>query len=210
MTYPTLCGKGVHMKEENQKIEKRENKSVILVKFENNENFENNGFKEINPEIKGKKELKKVMETMGIWFYIMESEFYDTVTVEMDEKPLTVIKQFRQTPTTAIKRIIPLDSVVSSASDELITTILELASVKINKEESFTLRLSSNGSKLRGIKFPEKITSRICAELCNGLKLQYHDNLRYHDENTNWIIQIEELGENKGISICRPDEILMK
>ncbi|AUB56438.1 MULTISPECIES: RNA-binding protein [Methanobacterium] len=195
---------------ENQKIEKRENKSVILVKFENNEKFENNGFKEINPEIKGKKELKKVMEAMGIWFYIMESEFYDTVTVEMDEKPLPVIKQFRQTPTTAIKRIIPLDSVVSSASDELITTILELASVKINKEESFTLRLSSNGSKLRGIKFPEKITSRICTELCNGLKLQYHDNLRYHDENTNWIIQIEELGENKGISICRPDEILMK
>jgi len=192
---------------ENQKAKKRDEQFVLLVKFENNENFENDGFKKINPEIKGQQELKKVLKAMGVWFYIMESEFYDTVTVELDAEPLQVIKQFRQTPTVAIKSIVPLDSVVSSSSDDLITAIRKLASVKIDKKESFTVRLCSNGEKfegMSGIKSPDKLTHGISHELCDGLSLQYHD------ENTDWIIQIEELGEDKGIAICRPDEILMK
>lgn len=200
---------GRNMKK-NQKTKKGAEEFVILVKFENNEIYENEGQEKIYPEIRGKNELMKVLETIGIGFYIMESEFYDTVTVEINTEPLQVIKQIQQTPTVAIKSIVPLDSVVSSSSDDLIATIKKLASDKIDKEQSFTVRLSSNGGKLRGIKFPEKIISKIYEELCNEFNLQNHDNLQYHDENTDWIIQIEELGEDKGISIFRPEEMLIK
>lgn len=192
---------------ENPKAKKRDEPFVLLVKFEYSEKFEKDGFKKTYPEIKGQQELKKVLKAMGVWFYIMESEFYHTVTVELDTEPVEVIKQFRQTPTMAIKSIVPLDSVVTSSSDDLITAIRELASVKINKKESFTVRLGFNGKKfedMRGIKSPDKLTQGISSELCDGL------NLQYHDENTDWVIQIEELGEDKGIAICRPDEILIK
>jgi tRNA acetyltransferase TAN1 len=191
----------------NQNTKKRDERYVLLVKFENNKKFDNHEFKENYPEIRGQQELKKVLEAMGVWFYIMESEFYHTVTVELDTEPLEVIKQFQQTPTVAIKSIVPLDSVVPSSTDDLIANITKLASLKINTEESFTVRLGSNGEKfegMSGVKSPDKLTHGISRELCDGLSLQYHD------ENTDWVIQIEELGEDKGIAICRPDEILMK
>lgn len=191
----------------NQNTKKRDERYVLLVKFENNKKFDNHEFKENYPEIRGQQELKKVLEAMGVWFYIMESEFYHTVTVELDTEPLEVIKQFQETPTVAIKSIVPLDSVVSSSTDDLIANITKLASLKINTEESFTVRLGSNGEEFKGmsgVKSPDKLTHGISRELCDGL------SLHYHDENTDWVIQIEELGEDKGIAICRPDEILMK
>jgi len=190
--------------EKYQEKEKKDGKFVLLVNFDDTKKFEDNGSKRINPEIKGKKEIKKVLKSMGIWFYIMESGFHHTVTVEIDTKPVQVIEQFRQTPTMAIKKIIPLDGVVSSDHNDLIHSIKELASMKIENDESFTVILGSNGSNLEGIKSPDELTTGISSEVSNGL------NLQYQDKNTDWIIQIEELGDDTAIAVCRPDDILMK
>lgn len=190
--------------ENDLEIRNRKNRKVLLVNFEDTKKFEDNGSKKINPEIKGKKEIKKVLKSMGIWFYIMESGFHHTVTVEIDTKPVQVIEQFRQTPTMAIKRIVPLDSVVSSNHNDLIHNIKELASMKIENDESFTVILGSNGSNLEGTKSPDELTTGISSEVSNGL------NLQYQEKNTDWIIQIEELGDDTAIAVCRPDDILMK
>jgi hypothetical protein len=187
-----------------QEKEKKDGKFVLLVNFDDTKKFEDNGSKRINPEIKGKNEIKKVLKSMGIWFYIMESGFHHTVTVEIDTKPVQVIEQFRKTPTMAIKKIVPLDGVVSSDHNDLINSIKEFASMKIENDESFTVILGSNGSNLEGIKSPDELTTGISSGVSNGL------NLQYQDKNTDWVIQIEELGNDTAIAVCRPDDILIK
>lgn len=185
-------------------IKTKNDRFVLLVRFADAENFENNGSERIYPEIKGKREIKHVLESMGAWFFIAESEFYNTVTVEIDAHPVQVLKQFRKTPTVAIKSILPLDLVVSSTHNDIIKTIRELASIKIKNDESFKLRFGLNGRQLKDMKSFNELKNEISTELSTELKIHHQD------KNTDWIINIEELGEEQGIAINRPEDILIK
>lgn len=194
------------MMRNDKKLEKIANSFVLLIEFKVDEKL-NNGINRILPEIKGIEEIETAMNNTDAWFYIRESEFYDTVTVDLDMEPMHAIKQLRKTPTVAIEKAVPLDSVVSSPLESVIKTILKIASMKIAKDESFTVRCQFKGDRLKSIEninSPDKLINHISNELCDELGLEYRD------KNTDWIIQIEELGEDTGIAVCRPDEILMK
>ncbi len=190
-----------------KQLEKEIDDFVLLVKFKDDRKFEESGIKGIKPEVKGIEEIETTLNSNDIWFYITESEFYNTVTVELDTKPAKAISQLSKSPTVAIERAIPLDSVVSSPMESVIETILKLASLKIDKDESFTVRCELKGSGLKNtgsISSPDKLTNLISSELYDELGLEYLD------KNTDWIIQVEEMGEDTGIAVCRPDEILIK
>ena len=194
------------MKKE-QQLEKSADSFVLMVKFKEDEKLEEAGIKGIKPEIKGIEEIETALDSTGFWFYITESEFYDRVTVELDVNPTEAITQLRKTSTIAIERAVPLDYVVSSSMESLITNILKLASQKIEGNESFTVQIELKGDGLRpieGTNPQHELTNQLTTELCDGL------NLKHQDENNDWIIQIEELGDEMGIAICRPDEILVK
>ena len=191
----------------NKQLEKEIDDFVLLVKFKDDRKFEESGIKGINPEVKGIEEIETTLNSINIWFYITESEFYNTVTVELDVNPAKAINHLSESPTVAIERVVPLDSVVSSPLERVIETILKLASLKIDKDESFTVRCELNDDGLKNIESissPDKLINHISGELCDELGLEYRD------KNTDWVIQVEELGEDTGIAVCRPDDILMK
>jgi len=188
----------------NEKFEKNPDCFVLMVKFKEDGEFAEYGIK---PENKGIEEIETALTSTDAWFYITESEFYDIVTVEMNVNPAETINQLRKTSTIAIKRAVPLDSVVSSPAESVIKDILKLASQKIDKNESFTVQCELKDEGLRGIESiisPDKLINQISSELYDKLSLECQN------KNTDWIIQIEELGEDTGIAVCRPDEILMK
>ncbi|MBI5459814.1 THUMP domain-containing protein [Methanobacterium sp.] len=191
----------------NKQLEKEIDDFVLLVKFKDDRKFEESGIKGIKPEVKGIEEIETTLNSINIWFYITESEFYNTVTVELDVNPAKAINHLSESPTVAIERVVPLDSVVSSPLERVIETILKLASLKIDKDESFTVRCELNDDGLKNIESissPDKLINHISGELCDELGLEYRD------KNTDWVIQVEELGEDTGIAVCRPDDILMK
>jgi tRNA acetyltransferase TAN1 len=194
------------MRHEKQ-FEKKAEDFVLLVKFKEDRKFEKSEINGINPETKGIEEIKTTLNNTDIWFYIAESEFHDIVTVELDVNPQKAINHLSKSPTVAIERAVPIDSVVSSPLESVIKTILKLASMKIDKNESFTVQCESKGEEFESIEnsiSSDKLINHISEELCDELGLEYRD------KNTDWIIQIEELGEDTGIAVCRPDEILMK
>jgi len=191
----------------NKQSEKEIDDFVLLVKFKDDRKFEESGIKGIKPEVKGIEEIESTLNSIDIWFYITESEFYNTVTVKLDVNPAKAINHLSESPTVAIERVVPLDSVVSSPLESVIETILKLASLKIDKDESFTVRCELNDDGLKNIESissPDKLLNHISSELCDELGLEYRD------KNTDWVIQVEELGEDTGIAVCRPDDILMK
>lgn len=190
-----------------KKLEKKAEDFVVLVKFKEDKKFEESGINGVKPEIKGIEEIKNTLNNTDIWFFIAESEFHDTVTVELDVKPEKAICHLSKSPTVAIERVVPIDSVVYSPLESVIETILKLASMKIDKKESFTVRCESKGDgfeSIKNINSPDKLTNYISRELCGELGLEYRE------KNTDWIIQVEELGEATGIAVCRPEEILIK
>ena len=126
------------MMRNDKKLEKIANSFVLLIEFKEDEKL-NNGINRILPEIKGIEEIETAMNNTDARFYIRESEFYDTVTVDLDMEPVKAIKQLRKTPTVAIEKAVPLDSVVSSPLESVIKAILKVASMKIAKDESFTV-----------------------------------------------------------------------
>ncbi len=194
------------MKKE-QELEKNAHNFVLMVKFKEDEKLEESGIKGIKPEIKGIEEIETALDSTGFWFYITESEFYDKVTVELDVNPTEAITQLHKTSTIAIERAVPLDYMVSSSMESLIMNILKLASQKIDENESFNVQIELKGNGLRpigGTNLHDELTTPLTTKLCDEL------NLKHQDENNDWIIQIEELGDEIGIAICRPDEILVK
>jgi tRNA acetyltransferase TAN1 len=141
--------------------------------------------------------------------YIMQSEYFDTVTVEMDSDPAKAIKELRKTATMAIERAIPLDSILSAPPEVIINTIKKLVQVKVGKNESFTVKceLRDNGYKLKGqgnMNSADLLSSQISSILCRELDLE-HD-----DRDSDWIVQVEELGDTTGIAVCRWENVLIK
>ncbi|MDO5836588.1 MAG: THUMP domain-containing protein [Methanobacterium sp.] len=171
--------------------------------------MDENGRKKLNPEILGVEEIEKTFNHIGIWFYIMQSEYFDTVTVEMDSDPTKAIEELRKAHTVAIKRAIPLDSIVSSPPELVINTIQKLVQVKVAKNESFTVKckLRDNGHTLNGkenMNSTDLLSSQIARILCCEL------NLEHDDRDYDWIVQIEELGDTTGIAVCRWEDVLIK
>jgi tRNA acetyltransferase TAN1 len=206
MTPPTKYeGGGGYRMKSNEQLEK--DVVVLLVKFK--EEMDENGPKMMKPEILGVEEIEKTFNHIGIWFYIMQSEYFDTVTVEMDSDPAKAIEELRKTPTVAIKGAIPLDSIVSSPPELVINTIQKLVQVKVAKNESFTVKceLRDNGYTLKGAKnmnSTDLLSSQVASILCRELDLE-HD-----DRDSDWIVQIEELGDTTGIAVCRWEDVLIK
>lgn len=180
---------------------------VLLVKFK--EKMDENGLKKVKPEILGVEEIEKTFNHIGIWFYIMQSEYFDTVTVEMDTDPAKAIEELRKTHTVAIKKAIPLDTIVSTPPELVISTIQKLVQAKVAKNEAFTVKckLRNNGYTLRdmeNLNSADLLSSQIASILCRELDLE-HD-----DQDCDWIVQIEELGDTTGIAVCRSENILIK
>jgi tRNA acetyltransferase TAN1 len=155
----------------------------------------------IAPEIRGIEEIELGLSNSSSYFYIKESEFFNAVTVDLYMDTSQAVQKLAQTPTEAIEKAVPIDVVVPSITDNIIKATLEIAAVKIAKEESFTVKCEFRSRYSEPL---DEVINKVHGEVCGKLDLEYTD------KNPDWIILIEELGKNTGIAIRRPDEILIK
>ncbi len=173
----------------------------LLIAFKEIENLDINEINTIQPEIKGMEEIENALNNTESFFYIKESEFYDVVTVDLDLNPTLAIEQFKKMQTLAIKKVIPIDLVVPTLKEVIIKDILKIASSKIEKGESFTIKCELRNKKY--IKSSQELINQISNEIHNQLGIQYQEN------NADWIVIIEELGTVTGIGIFRTEYMLI-
>lgn len=189
------------MKNYEKNVAEKNKACDLLIEFKESENPGNDSIDSLLPEIKGMEEIEKVLNNTEAYFYIKESEFYDVVTVDLYSNPILAIEEFKKTPTIAIKKVIPLDLVVPSLKENIIRDVLNLASIKIKNNESFTVKCEIRNK--RYIKSKEQLIYQIIDEICNKLKYNYDE------KNPHWTIIIEEFGKNTGIGINKTQNIFI-
>jgi tRNA acetyltransferase TAN1 len=92
-----------------------------------------------------------------------------------------------------ILRVLPVERVVSTDLDAIRQVTRDLAAVKIRNEESFRITVEKRHSALESI----EVIKAIAGEIESKVDL----------ENPGWIILVEIIGGETGLSVLRPDQI---
>lgn len=111
------------------------------------------------------------------------------------------LRRIREFETTAIFKIIPLDTLVKSKKDVIIEEAFKMAREHIKEEDSFAVRCKRRGNWIKSGK-------EIEIEL--GAKIKDTINAKVDLTNPDWYVWIEVLGKQTGISVIKPEEIVKK
>jgi tRNA acetyltransferase TAN1 len=133
-------------------------------------------------------------------FYIKESEFYNTILVELESDPLEIALKLQNTPINDLSQIVPIEEVVITRPDFITEKVINLGREKMNPGENFVMKCNLRGK--RYIKSKEELLKTIIPELIKELKVEVDKN------KADWLIQIEVVGENTGITILRPNDLI--
>jgi tRNA acetyltransferase TAN1 len=157
-----------------------------LVTFKADENFEE--VAELGIE-----EIVGVLEKEDASIYVKESEFPGVVMVELKMDPVYAAIKLKQASTRALSQVMLINEVVRTSLDLILEEVLELAEIRMEEGDSFSLK---SGLVEEHYVEPEKelfevITQRLTQQL----------NFRCDDLNPEWVIQIEMMSENTGVSV---------
>ncbi|HHT18893.1 MAG: THUMP domain-containing protein [Euryarchaeota archaeon] len=152
------------------------------------------------PEIEGMNELELALKNIKS-YYIKETEFYDVVTLDMTiEDAYKLIRELNKSPSEFIRKAVLIDAIVPSTMNQIIDTAIEVASIKVSKKETFSVKCELRSKHLESLgELINEIPSGVCKKL----------NLEYVNKDPDWIILIEELGMKTAIAIQHPDEIFI-
>ncbi len=159
----------------------------LIVKLEENK---------IPPEFRENMVLEKLeseLKTNNSHFYIKESEFYNVFMVELKEDKLKTALKLANSSLNNLE-MIPIECVVITRPEKILKKIINISKNKIKDGETFTVRCNTRGE--RYIKKKEEFINSIYKEL---RKLDGKPDQNHPD----WIIHIEVLGENTGISVLK-------
>jgi len=134
--------------------------------------------------------------------YTEETEFINVVLVQVATDPLDAAMKLMDTQTTVISKIVPINEVVRTRQDYIVEKVIMLAGEKTKPKESFVVRCDLRGRKY--IKSGEELIGTVSDELIEKL------NLKLNEKNPDWVVQIEVVGEDTGVSVLRPGEIFKK
>jgi tRNA acetyltransferase TAN1 len=113
----------------------------------------------------------------------------------------------KEAPTTVVSKVIPIDHVVNTQIDAILEKTWALAREKMNPDDTFVVR-----GDLRGrshIKSKEELIEAVSNELIDKLD-ESLDPQSLETDDPDWVVQIEVVGDDTGISILRPHQILKK
>ena len=123
----------------------------------------------------------------------------------MDPEEAVVI--LKEAPTTMISKVIPIDTVVKTNIDAILEKTLALAREKMNPGDTFTVRGDLRGRSY--IKSKEELIEAVTRELIDKLD-ESLDPQSLDTKNPDWVVQIEVVGDDTGISVLKPHQILKK
>lgn len=132
-------------------------------------------------------------------FYIKESEFYNTVLVELESDPLETALKLQNTSINDLSQIVPIEEVVRTRPEYITEKVITRSREKMNPGETFVIRCNLRGK--RYIESKEQLLRTIIPLLKKELQVETAKN------KADWLIRIEVVGENTGISILRPSDL---
>jgi len=135
-------------------------------------------------------EIEDAFKNIGS-VYIKESECLNVVLVELGTDSVEAAKILRDTPTKIISRVVPINSVVETNLESIITKVKELSFAKTQKGDSFFVNcVVRNEKRLISPDIENVIKNKL-------IKIE----LKYDKENPKWYVQVEIIGKNTGLSV---------
>jgi len=127
-------------------------------------------------------------------YYIKETEFFNIFMVELSKHDFNTALKLAKASDKHNYKMVPIESVVLTRPGKIMNQIINISKNKINSGDTFAIRCNIRGR--RYIKSKEKFISTIYREIkkING---------RPDEIQPNWIIHIEVIGENTGISVLK-------
>ncbi|KAF5068351.1 THUMP domain-containing protein [Methanobacterium aggregans] len=145
------------------------------------------------------REMETAMKKKRPEFYIKECEVLKVLLVESNLDSEYLALKLRENHGETVSYAVHIDDVVRTRIECILQKVVELADDKIGKGNSF--RVISNLMSTN-IKSSEELNAAVSKEIKNKL------NLRCDEENPDWVVQLEVVGENTGIIIFNPKNLL--
>ena len=143
---------------------------------------------------------EKVIEQLGkqinnsTSYFIKETEFFNIFMVELSKNDFNTSLKLAKASSNRDYEMIPIESVVLTRPGKILNQIINISKNKINSGDTFSIRCNIRGR--RYIKNKEKFINIISREI---VKL----NGRPDETRPDWIIHIEVIGENTGVSVLK-------
>lgn len=161
----------------------------------------------IGEELIGIEEIELALSSYEPILYIKESQYPNVVLVELTMDPEEAVAILREAPTTVISKVIPIDTVVKTQMDAILEKTWAIAREKINPGDSFVVRADLRGRD--HIESEEELIEAVSTYLIDRLD-QDLDPQVLNTENPDWVVQIEVVGDDTGISVQRPHQLLKR
>jgi len=156
----------------------------------------------VGEELVGIEEIELILQKYESVLNIKESNFPNVILIDLNMDPLEAVKIIANTPTTVISKVVPIESVVRTNLEGILEKVVSLAGDKVSSGDSFNLICDLRGRKY--LKSRNELLTRISGELIEKF------NLNVDGKDPDWVVQLEIVGENTGISILSPEKILKK
>ncbi len=153
-------------------------------------------------ELVGIEEIELALSSYEPVLYIKESQFPNVILVELTMDPEEAVTILNEAPTTVISKVVPVDVVVKTRMSIILEKVLVIAREKMNSEDSFVVRCDLRGREY--IESKEELIEAVSNELLNNL------DVRLDELYPDWVVQIEVVGDDTGISVLKPNQILKK
>lgn len=153
-------------------------------------------------ELVGIEEIELALSSYEPVLYIKESQYPNVILVELTMDPKEAVAILKEAPTTVISKGVPIDVVVKTRMDSILERVLLIAGEKMSSEDSFVVRSDLRGREY--VESKEELIETISNELLNKI------DATIDEINPDWIVQIEVVGDDTGISVLKPYEILKK
>ena len=128
--------------------------------------------------------------------YIKETESIDVVLVELGTDSVEVANKISNTPTKIISRVVPINTVVGTSQKSIINKIKELSIDLTKPNDTFLIKCCEENKNNINC---QKIRKNVINELKNM-------DLKFSEKNPKWIVYIEIIGENTGLSILESSD----
>jgi len=158
-------------------------------------------------ELIGIEEIELVLSSYEPVLHIKESKYPNVVLVELTMDPEEAVAILSEAPTTVISKVVPIDVVVKTKIDAILEKTLVISRKKMKTGDSFVVRVDLRGR--RHIKSKEELIDVVSNELIDKLGKSM-DPQSLDIENPDWVVQIEVVGDDTGISVLKPHQILKK
>lgn len=153
-------------------------------------------------ELVGIEEIELALSSYEPVLYIKESQYPNVVLVELTMDPEEAVTILSEAPTTVVSKVVPIDVVVKTRMDSIWERVLLIAREKMSSDDTFVVRCDLRGREY--IESKEELMETVTNELLNNL------DFTVEETNPDWIVQIEVVGEDTGISVLKPHQIIKK